>query len=181
LGESGEYAQALALFAKVPSSGSPNGFEENMAMNEYVAGDRAKAIQLFQTAAVDYAENDHDPNMAAIYRFTAAIIESELKGGDLAPIAAQDVSARTNTMLPLLKRHRLGEISDADLIARTDQMTGPAARDYVCYGYFSVGHRNAVAGNAAAARQALQIVVERCSVVTFEYHAAKAWLKTLGS
>jgi len=181
VGESGEYVQALELFAKAPPSGSPNGFEENMAMNEYVAGDRAKVPQLFQTAAVDYAENDHDPDMAAVHRFTAAIIESELKGGDLAPIAAQDVSARTNTMLPLLKQHRLGEMTDAELIARVDKMTGPAAASNVCDGYFSVGHRNAVEGNVAAARQAFQIAVERCQVVAFEHHAAKAWLKQLGS
>lgn len=181
LGESGEYAEALALFAKFPSSGPPSGFEENMAMLEYVAGDRARSVSLFQSAAIDYAKNDHNENMAAIYRFTAAIIESELKGGDLAPIAAQDVSARTDTMLPLLKRHRLGEISDADLIARVAKTTGPAAIDNICYGYFSVGHRNAVAGNAAAARQAFQVVVERCSVIMFEYHAAKTWLAALGA
>jgi tetratricopeptide (TPR) repeat protein len=181
LGESGEYVEALELFARYPSSGSPNGFEENIAMLEYVAGNRAKSVPLFQSAAVDYAENDRDQNMAAIHRFTAAIIESELKGGDLAPIAAQDVSARTNTMLPLLKRHRLGEMSDTDLIARVDKMTGPAARENICDGYFSVGHRNAIAGDAAAARQAFQLAVERCSVVTFEHHAARAWLKQLGT
>jgi tetratricopeptide (TPR) repeat protein len=180
LGESGEYAQALELFAKIPSSDSPNGFEENMAMNEYVAGERAKSVQLFKTAAADYAENDYDPNMAAIHRFTAAIIESELEGGDLEPIATQDVSASGNTMLPLLKQHRLGEMTDAELIARVDKMTGPAASSNACDGYFSVGHRNAVAGNAAAAQQAFQIAVERCDVVTFEHHAAKAWLKQLG-
>jgi tetratricopeptide (TPR) repeat protein len=181
LGESGEYAQALKLFAKVPSLESPNGFEENIAMLEYVAGDRAKSVSLFQAAAVDYVENDHDENMAAIHRFTAATIESELKHGDLAPIAAQDVSARTNTMLPLLKRHRLGEMTDAELIDRVDKMTGPAARDNACDGYFSVGHRNAVARNAAEARQAFQVAVERCRVVNFEHHAAKAWLKQLGT
>lgn len=180
LGESGEYARALELFANVPSSNSPNGFEENMAMNEYVAGDRAKSALLFQTAAADYAENDQDPNMAAIHRFTAAIIDSELKGGDLAPIAAQDVSARTNTMLPLLKQHRLGEMTDAELIGRVEKMAGSAASSNVCDGYFSVGHRNAVAGNVVEARHAFQMTVERCQVVAFEYHAAKAWLRQLG-
>ncbi len=179
LGESGEYAAALELFAKFPSA-SPNGFEENVAMLEYVAGDRAKSISLFEAAAVDYAVNDHDENMAAIHRFTAAIIESELKGGDLAPIAAQDVSARTNTMLPLLKQHRLGEMTDAELIGRVETMTGSAARENLCDGYFSVGHRNAVAGNSAAAREAFAVAVSRCSVVTFEHHAAKAWLNTSG-
>lgn len=181
LGESGEYAQALALFAKIPCSSSPNGLEENMAMNEYVAGDRAKSVGLFRTAADDYAENDHDPDMAAIHRFTAAIVESELKSGDLAPIAAQDVSARTNTMLPLLKQHRLGEMTDAELIARVDKMTGSAARSNACDGYFSIGHRNAIAGNTAEARQAFQKAIERCLVVDFEYHAAKAWLRQFGS
>lgn len=180
LGETGEYAQALELFEKIPSSDSPNGFEENIAMLEYVFGDRAKSVQLFQTAAVDYAQNDHDENMAAIHRFTAAIIESELKSGDLAPISAQDVSARIHTMLPLLKQHRLGEMTDAELIARVDKMSGPAARYNACDGYFSVGHRNAVAGNVAQAKQAFQTAVERCHVVSFEHHAAKAWLKQLG-
>ena len=181
LGESGEYRQALQSFAIFATMNPTHGFDENLAMLEYVAGDRAKSVQLFQSAAVDYEENDADKNMAATHRFTAAIIESELKGGDLAPIAAQDVAARTDTMLPLLKQHRLGEIGDAELVARAEKMTGPAAKENVCQGYFSVGHRNAVAGNAAAARQALQVAVERCGAVTFEHHAAKAWLKPLGT
>ena len=84
-------------------------------------------------------------------------------------------------MLPLLKRHRLGEITDAELIATVDKMTGSAAKENACNGYFSVGHRNAIAGNAAEARQAFQVAAERCNVVDFEYHAAKAWLKQLGT
>jgi tetratricopeptide (TPR) repeat protein len=181
VGESGEYKQALQSFVAVAPINPTHGFDENLAMLEYVTGNRAGSILLFQSAAADYAENDRDPNMAAVLRFNGAIIESELRGGDLAPIAALDVSARTDTMLPLLKQHRLGEMSDADLIARVEKMTGSAAKENVCDGYFSVGHRNAVAGNAAAARQALQVAVERCSVVTFEHHAAKAWLKQLGA
>jgi tetratricopeptide (TPR) repeat protein len=181
LGESGEYQQALQTFAKFATDDPTHAFDENLAMLEYVAGDRAKSVALFQSAAVDYEENDADKNMAANHRFTAAIIESELKDGELAPIAALDVSARTNTILPLLRQHRLGEVTDAELIARVEKVTGPVAKDNVCQGYFSVGHRNAVAGNPRAARQAFQTAVERCHVVTFEHHAAKAWLKQLGA
>lgn len=182
IGETGDYAQALKLFAEYPDADSPHGFEENLAMLEYVAGDRTRSVGLFQTAAIDYAQggSDSDEDMAAAHRFTAAIIESELKGGDLAPIAAQDVAARTDTMLPLLKQHRMGEMSDAQLIARVDAMIGPAGRGYACDGYFSVGHRNVLAGNAPAARQAFDVAVERCTAITFEHHAAKAWLKQLG-
>jgi tetratricopeptide (TPR) repeat protein len=181
LGESGEYQQALQSFAMFATIDPTHSFDENLAMLEYVAGDRAKSVPLFQSSAVDYEENDADKNMAANHRFTAAIIESELTGGDLAPIAAQDVSARTDTILPLLKQHRLGEVTDTELIARIEKITGPVAKDNVCQGYFSVGHRNAVAGNSSAARQAFQTAVEHCNVVTFEHHAAKAWLRQLGT
>jgi len=180
LGESGEYEQALKLFADFAPMNPTHSFDENLAMLEYVAGDRAKAVPLFRSAADDYAENDHDETMAAILRFNAALIETELRKGDLAPIAAQDVAALTDTMLPLLKQHRMGEVTDAELLARIAGMTGPAARENRCDGYFSVGHRNALAGDAAAAKAAFEKAVDGCSAVTFEHHAAKAWLRTLG-
>lgn len=180
LGESGEYKQALELFAAQNAVFPSVDFDESIAMLEYVAGDRARAVQLFQSAAVDYAEGDHDETTAAIHRFTAAIIESELRGGDPAPIETQNVSAWPNTMLPLLKRHRLGELSDAELLDRVAGMTGGAARENKCDAQFSVGHRNALAGDGAAARKAFQDAVAGCNVVTFEYHAAKAWLRRLG-
>ncbi len=180
LGESGEYAQALKLFADMAPMDPTHSFDENLAMLEYVAGDRAKAIPLLRSAADDYAENDHDENTAAILRFDAALIESELRKGDLAPIEAEDVSDRTDTMLPLLKQHRMGTISDAALLDRAQRRTGSAAREDRCDSYFSVGHRNALAGDVAAAKAGFQKAVESCNVVTFEYHAAKAWLKQLG-
>ena len=181
LGESGEYEQALKLFADFAPMNPTHSFDENQAMLEYVAGDRAKAVPLFRSAAVDYAENDHDETTAAILRFNAAVIESELRKGDLAPIEAQDVSSLTDTMLPLLKQHRMGEVSDAELEALIARMTGPTARENRCDGYFSIGHRNALAGDAAAAKAAFTKAVDGCSAVTFEYHAAKAWLKALAS
>jgi tetratricopeptide (TPR) repeat protein len=180
LAESGDYKEALKQFAHHRISDPTPVFDETVAMAEYVAGDRAKAVALFQSAARDYAENDHDENMAAFLRFNAAIIESELRGGDLAPIEAQDVSSRTDTMLPLLKQHRLGQMSDAELLDRVAGMTGGAARGNRCDAYFSVGHRNALAGDTAAAKEGFRKTVEGCSPVTFEYHAAKAWLKQLG-
>ncbi len=180
LGESGEYEQALKLFADMAPMSPTHSFDENLAMLEYVAGDRAKAVPLFRSAADDYAENDHDENTAAILRFNAALIESELRQRDLALIEAEDVSGRTDTMLPLLKQHRMGAISDAELLARAQRMTGSAARENRCDSYFSVGHRNALAGDAAAAKAGFQKAVAECNVVTFEYHAAKAWLKQLG-
>lgn len=179
LAESGEYKEALKQFAHYRTIDPTPVFDETAAMAEYVAGDRAKAVALFQSAARDYAENDHDENMAAILRFNAAIVESELRG-DSAPIAAEDVSSRTNTMLPLLKQHRLGQVSDAELLDRVAGMTGGAARENKCDAYFSVGHRNALAGDMAAARKGFQDAVAGCNVVTFEHHAAKAWLKQLG-
>ncbi len=180
LGESGEYQQALALFAAQNAVFPSVDFDESIAMLEYVAGDRVRAVQLFQSAAIDYAEDDHDETTAAIHRFNAAIVESELRGGDPAPIEAQDVSAWTNTMLPLLKQHRLGQVSDAELLDRVAGMTGGVARENKCDAYFSVGHRNALAGDMAAARKGFQDAVAGCNVVTFEHHAAKAWLKQLG-
>lgn len=181
LGESGEYEQALKLFADFAPMDPTHSFDENLAMLEYVAGDRTKAAPLFRSAADDYAEHDRDETMAAILRFNAAVIESELRQGDLAPIAAQDVTSLTDTMLPLLKQHRMGEVSDAELEARIARMTGPTARENRCDGYFSIGHRNALAGDAAAAKAAFAKAVDGCSAASFEHHAAKAWLKALES
>jgi len=180
LGESGRYAEARQQFAHHRISDPTPAFDETSAMVEYVIGDRRQAAALFQSAARDYEENDHDGNMAAVLRFNAALIESELSNGDPAPIAAQDVSSRTDTMLPLLKRHRLGQMSDAELLARVARMTGGGAEQNRCDAKFSVGHRNALGGDMAAAKKGFQDAAAGCSAVTFEHHAAKAWLKQLG-
>ena len=110
-------------------------------------------------------------------RYQPDLVISDIKMPDMDGIdAATEIYRKSAVPVILVSAYH-----DADLIARIEKMTGPVARENVCDGYFSVGHRNALAGDAATAKQAFQNAVDRCSVVTFEYHAAKAWLKQLGA
>jgi hypothetical protein len=180
LAESGDYAGARAAFARL--SGIDATFDETLALIEYVDGSRAKAPALFRSSATAYRDLDHDPEMAAHIDFYAAVVDSELHDGDLAPIAAlaDDVRQR-NKLLELVWHHRMREIGDAELLQAVKDLGAPITGALACMPQFSIGHRNAVEGNAAAALEGFRQAAQLCGVYDFEHHAAKAWLKQLGA
>jgi tetratricopeptide (TPR) repeat protein len=179
--EAGDYVKALDKFNALHTISDEPLFYSEMAILEYVVGDKSKAVELFQSAEAFLDGDRHDLKREAYFHFNAAIIESELRDGDLAPIRAIAADARTSAMVDMLRKHRLGELNDdylVDLAARTPDQLADGMR---CIGYFSIGHRNVVAGNTAAARPAFERTVENCKTHNFEYHVAKAWLKQLGT
>jgi hypothetical protein len=179
VGESGEYATALRTIRKLEYDETHRAFHADIAMLEYVAGDRARSAAFFRSAARYASEVDRNEDSAAYYRFNASIIESELKDGDLTSIE-QSGADRSVTVLSRLWLYRVGRMTEADLRALIPEMTGPKTRNSACISYFAIGHKNAVAGNAASATPAFEAAANRCTVDTFELHAAKKWLKTLG-
>lgn len=179
VGESGEYAAALRKMRKLEYEETHREFHADIAMLEYVTGDRTRSAAFFRSAARYASEVDRNEDSAAYYRFNAAVIESELEGGD--PTAIEQSGAdRSVTVLSRLWRYRVGRMTEADLQALIPEMTGPRTRNSACISYFAIGHKNAVAGNAAAAKPAFETAANRCTVDTFELHAAKKWLKSLG-
>jgi tetratricopeptide (TPR) repeat protein len=175
IGQSGDYATALNQIRHLEYQETHTEFHADIAMLEYVAGDRARSAAFFRQAALYASDIDHDQDMAAYYRFNAAIVDSELKNNDLAPLRALRVNP--NTLAGVLKAYRVGDISDAELIAKTDD---PRSRN-ACSAYFSIGHMSVLNGNEASAKSAFESAIARCSTTTFEHHAAKKWLKQLGA
>ena len=179
VGESGEYAAALRTIRKLEYEETHSEFHADIAMLEYVTGDRARSAAFFRSAARYASEIDRNEDSAAYYRFNAAIIESELKGGDQTSIE-QSGADRSVTVLSRLWQYRVGQMTEADLRALIPEMTGPRTRNSACISYFAIGHKNAVAGNATTAKPAFEAAANRCTVDTFELHAARKWLKSLG-
>ncbi len=179
--ENGDYAGAREAFAQLDGIDPDPAFDETLALIEYVDGTRDKAPSLFRSSATSYRDLDHDPEMAAHLDFYAAVVDSELHKGDLAPIAAlKDDIARRNKLLELVWRHRMREIGDAELLRMVKDLGAPITGSLACMPQFSIGHRNIVEGNQAAALAGFRQAVQLCGVYDFEYHAAKAWLKQLG-
>lgn len=182
MAEGGDYDGAREAFAKLEGIDPDPAFDETLALIEYVDGSRDKAPPLFRSSASSYRDLDHNPEMAASLAFYAAIVESELHGGDLTPIAAlkEDV-ARRNKLLELVWRHRMREFSDAELLQMVKDLGAPITGSLACMPQFSIGHRNIVEGNKAAALEGFRQAAQVCGVYDFEYHAARAWLKQLGA
>ncbi|HWA49725.1 MAG TPA: hypothetical protein VG742_15740 [Dongiaceae bacterium] len=180
--ESGDYAAARAAFAALEGIDPDPGFDEQLALIEYVDGARDKAPSLFRSSATSYRDLDHNPEMAANLDFYAAVVESELHHGDLAPIAAlKDEVARRNKLLELVWRHRMREIDDADLLQAVKDLGAPITGALACMPQFSIGHRNIVEGNEEAALAGFRQAAQACAAYDFEYHAATAWLRQLGA
>lgn len=182
LAVSGDYAGARTILAGLQASDPDDAFNETAAFLEYVDGDRSKSPALFRSAAKSYREVDDEPQMAATLDYYAAIIDSELHNGDLAPIAGlKEVVAADYPQAVPLWRHRMGEIDDAELIRQVAAKPDlPLASKQTCFAYFSIGHRAAIAGRRAEAADAFRHAVADCRVTEFEHHAAKAWVKQLG-
>jgi hypothetical protein len=180
--ESGDYAAARAAFAELAGIDPDPGFDEQLALIEYVDGSRNKAPPLFRSSATSYRDLDHNPEMGASLDFYAAIVESELHDGDLAPIAAlKDEIAQRNKLLELVWRHRMREIDDATLLRMVKDLGAPITGALACMPQFSIGHRNIVEGHKEAALEGFRQAAQACGVYDFEHHAAKAWLKQLGA
>lgn len=180
--ENGDYAAARAAFAELEGVDPDPAFDEQLALIEYVDGSRDKAPPLFRSAATSYRDLDHNPEMAAGLDFYAAVVESELRDGDLTPIAAlKDDIARRNKLLELVWRHRMREIDDAELLRMVKDLGAPITGALACMPQFSIGHRNIIEGNKAAALAGFRQAAQTCGVYDFEYHAATAWLKQLGT
>lgn len=179
LAESGDYAGGREVFAQLEGVDTDATFDEVLALIEYVDGSRTKAASLFRSASAAYREEDN-PWMAAYLGFYAAIIESEMQKGDLAPIAAAGDGMKQDRLLTLLWRHRMGEIDDPDLLQAVEALPKSPFGPLTCEPYFSIGHRNVVAGRVDAALEGFRQALQTCGEDDFEYHAAKAWLKQLG-
>src|SRR5689334_1627619 len=178
VGESGEYQAALTKLRSLESEERYPEFHADIAMLEYMGGDRASAASFFRSASTYASEVDRDEDSAAYYAFNAAIIESELKGGDLAPIQALKAAERSPTVLSRVWTYRVGRMTDAKLQSLIPTMTGPRTRNSPCMCYFAIGHKNALAGNTAEAKAAFEAAASNCTVDSFEHHAAKKWLKS---
>lgn len=178
-GQSGDYSTALTQIRHLEYEETHPEFHSDVAMLEYVAGDRARSARFFRSAAQYASDVDHDQSMAAYYRFNAAVIDSELSGGDLAPIRAVPVQKDTNALVSFLQEYRVTDMPDST-VRIFIEMADAKKRDAACSSYFAIGHKNALAGNMAAAKPAFESAVGRCRTGSFELYAAKKWLKTLG-
>jgi tetratricopeptide (TPR) repeat protein len=182
MAEDGDYAGAREAFKRLEGIDDDPAFDETLALIEYVDGARDKAPPLFRTSATSYRDLDYDPEMAAHLDFYAAVVESELNDGSLAPIAALKADiAQRNKLLELVWRHRMREIGDAELLQAVQALGAPVQGALVCMPQFSIGHRNIIEGNRPAALEGFRRAAQECQVYDFEYHAAKAWLKQLGA
>ncbi len=179
--ESGEYEAALAKFEALRTINDQPLWYAEMATLEYVVDDRAQAAELFRNAEALLDADTHDLPREAYFKFNAAIIESELRNGDLAPIRALAAEARINAMVDALRKHRLGEMSDAELSAIGTQAVARLGEGADCIIDFAIGHRHAVSGQRDTARAAFLRAAGTCKTRHFEYHATKAWLKQLGA
>lgn len=178
---SGDYAGARTLLTQLQGIDDDPAFDEVWALIEYVDGDRTQVARLFRSAAESYLTEDDNPWMSANLDFTAAIVDSEMRHGDLQPIAATGDEVKQDDMLALLWRHRMREISDAELLRTVQAMPKSPFGPLTCWAYFSIGHRNIVEGAQDAALEGFRRASEDCRRSEFEYHAAKAWLKQLGA
>jgi hypothetical protein len=179
IGIGGDYQTALAQLAELERKAPQKDFYGDMALFEYVAGDSTKSVALFRAAAAHASAVDESDERAVEYGFQAALIEYEMKGGDLAPLKAFDVPTEGNGMVQFLHDFYVENKPDSNALVFL-RMAEKKKKDAACGVYFAIGHRNAVAGNAAAAKPALETATERCFIGSFEHHAAKKWLKTLG-
>lgn len=177
IAESGDYDGALKKFAALPKPAPEDDMDTTLAMLEYVVGDPTKSIALFRSAAAFSLR--YDAKMADYLNYNAAIIESELKGGDTGPLKAMGADHATGSLLYSLGRYRTGLMTEAEFEALIPDMA--ATRSNACTSYFAIGHRNALAGNEAAARAAFQNAADGCPADRFELHAARKWLKKLGA
>lgn len=176
IGESGDYDGALKKFAALPKPAPEDDMDTTLAMLEYVVGDPVKSIALFRSAATFQAR--YDVKMAGYLNYNAAIIESELQGGDIAPLKAMGADKATGSLLYSLGRYRMGLMTEAAFEALIPDMK--ATRSNACTSYFAIGHHNALRANEAAAKAAFQKAADDCPVDRFELHAARKWLRKLG-
>lgn len=178
-GFGGDYQTALSQLAALERKAPQKDFYGDMALFEYVAGDRAKAVTLFRAAAAHASDVGDDQELIVEDRFWAALIEYEMKGGDLSPLIAFELPSEGSGMVHFQHDFYVGKKPDSNALVFL-RMAEAKNKDAACGVYFAIGHRNAVAGNAAAAKPALETATTRCSIDSFELHAAKKWLKSLG-
>ena len=179
IGFGGDYQAAREQLAALERQAPQKDFYRDMAMFEYVAGNREKAVELFRAASAHASEVGDDPELVLEDRFWAALIEYEMKGGDLSPLIAFDVPSSGNGMVRFQHEFYVDKKPDSNALVFL-RLAEAKDKDAACGVYFAIGHRNAVADNAAAAKPALETAVTRCSIDSFEHHAAKKWLKSLG-
>lgn len=180
IGYGGDYRGALAQLTALEDKAPQKDFYHDMAMFEYLVGNPARAVELFRAAAAHAAQVDETRDRAIGLGFQAALVEYEMTGGDRAPIRAFEVPEEGNGMVRFLHDFYAGNKPDATALAFF-KLAKDQGKDVTCGVYFAIGHRNAIAGNEAAARPALETAAARCLVDSFEHHAAKAWLKRLAS
>jgi hypothetical protein len=179
IGFGGDYQTAREQLAALDRKAPQKDFYRDMALFEYVAGDLKKAATLFRASAVHASEVGDDPELVVEDRFWAALIEYEAKGGDLSPLVAFDVPSQGSGMVHFQHDFYVDQKPDSNALVFL-RMAEAKNKEAACGVYFAIGHRNAVAGDAAAAKPALETAVTRCSIDSFELHAAKKWLKSLG-
>lgn len=180
IGFGGDYQAAREQLTALEGKAPQKAFYRDMAMLEYVAGDLAKAAFYFRAAADYSSEVGDDPELVVENGFWAALIEYEIKGGDLSPLVAFDPPSKGSGMVRFQHEFYVDKKPDSNALVFL-RMAEAKDKEAACGVYFAIGHRNAVSGNAAAAKPALETATTRCSIDSFEYHAAKKWLKQLGA
>lgn len=180
IGYGGDYQGALAQLMALEQGARQKDFYHDMALFEYLVGNPAKAVEWYRAAAEHAAQVDQTQERAIEFRFQAALIEYEMKGGDLAPLKAFDVPTEGSGMVRFLHEFYVENKPDANALAFL-RLAKEKGKDVTCAVYFAIGHRNAIAGNVTAAKPALETSADHCLVDSFEYHAAKVWLQRLST
>ena len=180
IGYGGNYQAALLELDALERKAPQRDFYHDMAMFEYLVGSSTNAIELFRAAAAHAAKVDETQDRAIEFGFQAALIEYEMKSGDLAPLKAFDVPGEGSGMVRFLHEFYVDNKPDAYALAFL-KLAKEEGKNVTCGVYFAIGHRYALGGDAAAAKPALETAADRCLVDSFEHHAAKAWLKRLGA
>jgi tetratricopeptide (TPR) repeat protein len=164
----GRYEEALPGLEQLSMRDPSNEvLAEAVATGHYALGDSDAALRIFRTMIGGSANKD-------VPSLRAATIQSELDGADA--FASLDP---TTSWLSSIIAYRMSRLDDhAFRSAIASQLPNPQGA--ACLSEFHVGHKAALAKDAATAKATLLKAVENCGFREFEFHAAKKWLKTLG-
>ncbi|TDQ78772.1 tetratricopeptide repeat protein [Dongia mobilis] len=138
----------------------------------YLTGKKAEAIAAY--------DNAHENNpMSAVAYFWSAIVRLE-QGDDAESILrALSLQPMLGQFGMTMAKFRLGEASEADVLAQVNAIVGEAKYDALCMAHFNIGHKAWLEGSTAEAELNFKAAVATGRKRTQEYHAAELILQQL--
>jgi tetratricopeptide (TPR) repeat protein len=138
----------------------------------YLTGKRTEAIAAYDNA------HENDP-MSAVAYFWAAIVRLEQGDDARAILRALSLQPMLGEFGMTMARLRLGEASEAEVLAQANAVDGEAKNDALCMAHFNIGHKAWLEGRREEAQVNFTAAVATGRKRTQEYHAAKLILQQL--